>query len=261
MTRVLVQAGFHKTGNKSIQSFFRQNEQALAPFCRMVFKWNMRDANSAAHAFGTRPGPLRRNEMRQAFRADVQRIAAQPATTYLLFAEDLAGPMPGLNDVPNYGAAPLIAKELCRVALAQFGPETSVSFHYTTRKPDPWVSSLYRHHVLDGRLITPFADFQQQYLQAANFENVLAEIGRKARPAGVVSQSLEATQDLRFGPASSLLDQLQVPQAVISDLMPPQLEHKGLAEDMVGEMLKLNRDIEDRDQLRLAKAKLIGAAN
>lgn len=255
--RIIFQAGFHKTGNKSIQELFRENEDALRPYADLVFKWNINDLNAAAHAFGTLPIPYRRNQLRRNIRAACGRFSQIENQTICVFAEDLCGPMPGLNSVPDYGQAAIIAKDLVLVTKQELGADTQVSFLYTTRKADPWLNSLYRHHILDSRMTLDFDQFVQDYRNAAALDDVVTHIKQKSDADGVYVQTLEGAQTKRLGLAAVLLDIIGVPEEVSKGFRPAKHVHRGIDADMTAQFLALNKEQSDLGKLRSIKADIL----
>lgn len=251
--RIIFQAGFHKTGNKSIQELFRENEDALRPYADLFFKWNINDLNAAAHAFGTLPTPYRRNQLRRSIRAACGRFSKIENATICVFAEDLCGPMPGLNSVPDYGQAPIIAKDLVRVTKQELGEKTEVSFLYTTRDPEQWMDSLYRHHILDGPMALDYHEFVEEYPKASAQQEVIKGIKRKSDADRVFVQTLEDAKAKRLGLGQTLLDIVGVPKDVSQNFKPVGQIHQGIGASMARRFLLLNREYRDLQKLKEIK--------
>jgi len=255
--RIIFQAGFHKTGNKSIQELFRANEVALRPYADLVFKWNINDLNAAAHAFGTLPTPYRRNQLRRSIRAACGRFSQIENTTICVFAEDLCGPIPGLNSVPDYGQAAIIAKDLVRVTKQELGANTEVSFFYTTRDPEQWLDSLYRHHILDGPMALDYDEFVDEYPNASALNGVIKGIKQKSDADAIYVQTLEEAKAKPLGLGQALLDIVGVPKDVSQQFEPVGQVHQGIDADMARRFLLLNREHQDLQKLKDIKNSIL----
>lgn len=251
--RIIFQAGFHKTGNKTIQSLFRDNAKLLAPYCQSKFKWNIADLNAAAHAFGTLPVPYRRNQLRRKIRTASSGLAKISNENICVFAEDLCGPLPGLNGVPDYGQAAIIAKELVRITKQELGDNTQVELFYTTREGAAWMNSLYRHHILDGQLVQSFDQFVDTYPEAMDMNFALKQITKKSGADAVHIQRLEDCVENRLGPAQGMLDILGVPIDACASISPIGRVHQGISTELAAQFLALNKQIQDPEKLQSMK--------
>ncbi len=91
--RVIVHAGFHKTGTTSLQDFLYQNKSSLAPYMAYYGKMDFLDAGTQARIYAQRPFPHRLIKFRYAFRAFLENIPDH--SMIVLSRETFSGGMPG----------------------------------------------------------------------------------------------------------------------------------------------------------------------
>ena len=68
MTRVIVHAGFYKTGTTSLQAYLARHRAALAPWFDYYGQADFEQAGAEARIYGQRPFPWRKARFRAALR-------------------------------------------------------------------------------------------------------------------------------------------------------------------------------------------------
>lgn len=91
--RIIVHAGFHKTGTTSLQDFLYQNKSSLAPYMAYYGKMDFLDAGTQARIYAQRPFPHGLIKFRYAFRAFLENIPDH--SMIVLSRETFSGGMPG----------------------------------------------------------------------------------------------------------------------------------------------------------------------
>ena len=71
--RIVVHAGFHKTGTSTVQALLRDNREALKPYLRSMLKGGMTELLSAARGFSTWRDPVTLAKFDHRLRAMLQR--------------------------------------------------------------------------------------------------------------------------------------------------------------------------------------------
>lgn len=254
--RIVIHAGFHKTGTSTVQAVLRGNRAALRPFLRSVLKGEIEPLCHAARGYSTWRDPFTLDKFAARFAALLDRVGAMPKRVLCLSAEELAGHMPGRAGIADYGAALELAREMARVAESR-APGTPVAFYYSTRTPQDWLESAYWEHVKSSAMTLDFADFAARHRAAADLD-AMAE--RIAAELPVTRIRLEDSRAHPAGPAGPLLDLCGVPRRAQAALrLPPPVNERRDARVLL-ELLAANRDYTDRDARRAAKRAILAAA-
>jgi hypothetical protein len=260
MTRVVVHAGFHKTGTTSLQDFIRLNKTALAPHLAYYGKADFLNAGAQARLYAQRPFPHRLFLFRRALRHFLATIPDHP--TIVLSRETFSGGMPGHRTLsgrlmtsyqrPAKRLATVIISELRR----RFGSEVDITFLYTTREREAWVRSVYGHLLRSIRLTDTFETFRARFPDLPGPEEE-ARLLARALPVRVATARLEDYSTAPEGPAAALLDLLQVPAHTRATLQPVPPQNTANAPALQAEFLRLNRSIQNKSKLKAAKNALL----
>jgi len=256
--RIVIHAGFHKTGTSSVQQVLRLNRPLLKPYMRSALKGVMRDLTHAARGFSTWRDPLTLAKFSRRFEALLNQNANMPRRTLCLSAEELSGHLPGRGTLGDYSAAPVLAAEMARIA-QQVYPRAEVVFFYSTRAPETWLHSAYWEHVKSSSLTMGWEEFDKTYRAAAELDAIVDKI------AGTISckvhrARLEESAALAAGPATPVLDLCGVPASVWSELSFPAPANEQRDEDVLLALLAANRDYPDRDARNQAKQAILKTA-
>ncbi|WP_085878261.1 hypothetical protein [Roseisalinus antarcticus] len=254
MSEVFVHAGFHKTGTSSLQDYLRRHRARLAADLRIALPEDMAGPVAAGLACGRAPLAWRRRRFGRALAAW---FACQPRDGRPLFMswEGFAGLMPGHRDalgrtVRTYGMALPMARAILNAALRGIGPETRVSFLYTTRDQASWARSVHGH-ILRSRRLTE---------DEARFRHRLAPLGPTLAallaglPVPVHEIMLEEAARHRLGPAGPALMIAGLPEARLAALPRAPVTNRGDGADLRAAYLSMNRKTRDRPALAQAKA-------
>lgn len=259
---LIIHAGFHKTGTTSLQRTLRDNRDALKPHCNIHLKWKIRDLVHATRGYSTFRDPLTLAKV--SMRAD-DYWDAQPtfkSRSLILTAEELAGHMPGREDVPDYRPAIDNLREITNAAFRRFAktdqtPDIKVVL--TTRHPDTWLVSAYWEHVKSSGITMGLDEFKARVGPAADPRPLLEELTATLDPVPVIPLALEHWQSLPLGLAAPLLDLAEVPRKVRDSLVPTPMQNTRLPQDILDELLDLNRKIGDREARNTAKRAVMDA--
>lgn len=261
--RVIVHAGYHKTGTTSLQNFLSSNRKALKPWLSYYGKADFLAAGSHARQYGQRPFPWRLWRFRRAFRRFLNRIDAD--VTIVLSRETFSGGMPGHRRIGGrlmlgYGKA---AQPLARVIIAElrrrFGPETKIEFAYTTREREAWIASVWGHLLRSIRLTDDFATFRARFPDLQSPADEAASMAAFLAPIPVTVIALEDHADQPEGPAKAILDLVGIPADTRARLAPARRANSGQGSDLKAHFLELNRSITDRHALKAAKEQALAA--
>lgn len=253
MGRVIVHAGFHKTGTTTVQKTLRQNRAALRPFARIVLRPGMVPLCDAARAY---------SKSRSAWdlglvAAEAVRLAETQSAhrTVLISSEDLSGHMPGRHGLRGYDSAPRLAVTL-RDAWAEVHPETRVTFLYGLRAPDPWLTSCYAQHLRASRMTLSRKDYLNLFRASAGLEHVVDAVGQAAPDMDTARFSLEACTG-PLGPVAPLLALAAVPPKIQATLTALPAQNAALPETTLRAFLDLNRSDLPDAEVKSAKQALL----
>lgn len=255
--RIVIHAGFHKTGTSTVQQVLREQRPVLKPYLRSLLGWSMRDVLSAARGYSTWRDPLTLDKFARRFRTLLERQGDMPRRVLCLSAEELAGHLPGREALADYGAAPDLAAEMARVVAAVF-PGVELVFLYTTRDPSAWLESAYWEHVKSSSMTLDFDSFRARHGAAAALDAIVDRIAR-AQPHPVHRARLEDCRTLAGGPAAPLLRLCDVPEPVIAGLPPPPVANARPDAATLRALLDANRRHADRDRRAAAKRAILAA--
>ena len=253
--RIVIHAGFHKTGTSSVQQTLRQNRPVLKPYLRSLLKGQMQPVISAARGYSTWGDTLTLEKFRTRFQALLADLDPMPRRTLCLSAEELAGHLPGRDDLHDYAAAPVLAATMAEVAAEQF-PRAGITFLYTTRAGDAWLRSAYWEHVKSASLTLDWADYCARYGGSADLDQIVDAVAA-AQPHPVHRSRIEqVSQD----PAGPLLDLCGVPARVRNGLVQsPPLNVSG-SDALLQALLDANRAYADPVARAAAKQAILRQA-
>lgn len=261
MTRVIVHAGYHKTGTTSLQDFLSQNRNALAPYLAYYGKMEFMDAGAMARIYGQKPFPHRLFAFRKAFRAFLNSIADHPCV--VLSRETFSGGMPGHRRLSGRmittcdGPAQKLAKTIIAELKRRFGEDAEITFFYTTRSAEDWLRSVHGHLLRSINLTDDFEQFRARFSPLRGPAEEARIMARALDPIPVVTAALEDHAKDPFGPARAVLDLAQVPDAARGGLIPAPRSNTGQTVDLRASFLDLNRRGLAQPELKAAKEAMI----
>lgn len=256
--RIILHAGFHKTGTSTIQATLRENRVALKKHVALRLRWHMKDIVSAARGYSTDHDPLTLIKLQTRFGRMMNELPGMPRRTLIVSAEELAGHLPGRGEIADYAAAPVLLYAYWEIAKARY-PEAEVLIYLSTRAPDAWLASAHWEHVKASNMTMSFDEFAARYHTAGQLDKMIAEVASRV-PAPVHSHALEDCRDLPLGPADPLLDLCQLPLSLRATLVPVSPANARLGADVLDEMIAINRRHKAPKARNAAKAALLAEA-
>lgn len=252
--RIVIHAGFHKTGTTSIQKTLLKNKALLLPNVRIILRDGMVGLCEAARAYSESKSAL-----------DLGMVQFETAETLLGFAdfdgvlvlssEDLSGHMPGRRGLNSYAATPEIMQAIV-AAVHEIFPEVELSLIFGLREAKPWLNSCYVQHLRATRILQSAQDYAHAYSESADLKEVVSQIAKSLPNTKIVTTSLEDCADRLLGPTDLLLDHIELDQSVRKkfDVLPPA--NTAPPQEKIDKLLELNRsDLSDAD-LKIAKRAL-----
>lgn len=255
--RVIVHAGFHKTGTTSAQRYLLSNGKNIWPRCALVLPGKLRQG---AARMAVRYSRFGTKGLLDAFADDLGQVLRSldlgETRSLLISDENLAGRMPGRDGQKGYSATADLMARLEEVVKDVVAPDADIHFHFTTRAPDPWLRSTYKHNLRTSRLTLDESAYIARFSTAADLSGVAAQVA--ARVSGKVhTTDLAALADHAEGPAKPLIDLMDLPDHLRKALLPKAPENKGPSNAVIQQLLDLNRSRLSDEALTKAKATLL----
>jgi hypothetical protein len=259
MRRILIHAGFHKTGTTHLQQTLRANRAALRPDIRLVLRPGMTALCESARAYSKSREDYDLGLVKYETAQLIERLDAEEATTIILSSEDLSGHMPGRHGLHGYGAAPDLMRALS-VAFKAASPDDTVEFFFTTRTPEPWLRSCYAQHLRASRMVWDEEDYLKRMVSSADHGAAFDLIRPEIAGHTLTIAALEDHRDDPLGLAGAVLDHLGFDAARRAALTPSDTRNAALSDTLQTELLALNRSDLGTPELRRAKRALIEGA-
>ena len=263
MTRVIVHAGFHKTGTTSLQLYLARHRRAFAPYFRYYGQNDFKHAGTRARIYAQRRFPWRLAAFRRALR---RFLATVPdCETLVLSRENFSGAMPGHRDwrgrpLQDFrrAAVPLLTVVVAELT-RRFGPDTEVELLYTTRDLESWLRSVYGHLLRSIHLTEDFEAFRAQFPAMPPLDSEAALIARDVG-CKVTIRPVEDFAEEKPGPALAVLELAGVPEDIWRRFAPAERANSGESGAVQAEFLALNRSGKSRAELKRIKDRMREAA-
>ncbi|MEQ9695343.1 hypothetical protein [Shimia sp. SDUM112013] len=254
MRRLLIHAGFHKTGTSTLQKMLEVNRTRLDPVARIVLHDTLTNTCNAARTYSAKRRTAALHKYANGFGNFLKSLPDDDTRDILISAEDLAGLMPGRRGQKTYEAAPFLMKALT-VAIADAFPEPpEVIFYFSLRDPHAWLNSCYAHHVRVVRMTQTREEFLTEHLESADLNACIERIRLAVAPHRVETAWLHDTEDAPLGPLQPVADLLGWSAELQSQLEPVAPVNVGLPDPLIAEILTLNQSDLDKEALKRAKA-------
>lgn len=250
--KIVLHAGFHKTGTSTVQAVLRANRKALMPALAIRLKGQMQELMHATRGYSTYGTADALDKVSRRFDALLADLPGMPRRTLLISAEELSGHMPGRGALADYSAAPVLMYLFWERARKAF-PKTPAQFCFSTRNTADWQRSSWAEHVKSSGMTLDFETFCASYPAAAQLDDAVQEISRRV-PAPVHSFALEDCGNLPLGPADPVLDLCDIPDDLRATLVPQPAQNTRLDAQTLDDLLKINRTHTDTDARNAAKA-------
>lgn len=261
MTRVIVHAGYHKTGTTSLQDFLSKNKELLNPYLQYYGKGAFQNAGAMARIYAQRPFPWRLKKFRKTFRNFL--VGIPQGGTIFLSRETFSGGMPGHR---RFGGALMTsyfrpALKLAQVIIAElrrrFGKNVDITFFYTTREHESWIRSIHGHLLRSIKMTDDFDTFRARFPTLTGPAEEAQKMRVALAPIPVATAALEKYGTRPEGPAAAVLELLNIDEKTRAQLTPAARENIGQNNDLRAEFLLLNRQGINRSDTKAAKMRLI----
>lgn len=249
MPRIVIHAGFHKTGTTTVQNTLRQNADALRPFLSIYLKPKMKALCEAARAASQTPDDLNMSLLRY----EAASLAEDWLTddrTILLASEDLAGHMPGRRGLKTYDRTAAVITAMIEGFEAVI-PKPDVALIFTTRAAAPWLSSCYAQHLKATRIKIDEAEYLRKFASSADLARIVNTV-REQLAYPVQSIAVEACTG-PLGPLDPVLALAGIAPAQRDTLTPAPNANLRPSPEKLAKLLELNRSDLSPEALKVAK--------
>lgn len=254
----LLHLGFHKTGTSTAQHFLADNRARLAPYLRVVLLDELKPADKTARRFSKARDAASLVEFAAAFAGCLEAAGRDRDRPLLLSCEGLSGDIPGRAGVSDYAAAVELAPVIARVARHLGYPGATLRF--SLRDPQDWLFSAYLHNIRGTRLDMDFAEYAAAFRRSADLRGIVDRVRAACPDNPVTTSRLGDTTEARFGPATPLLAPFELPEELLSRLIPPHFVNPALPAALITPFRRLNRGPLTGKALKAAKARLLAGS-
>ena len=254
MGRLLIHAGFHKTGTTSVQRLLAKNKRALAPLTHVFLRKHLETACDAARTYSASRDTADLLDFSAAFAAFLEARDMEDTRDIILSAEDLCGLMPGRRDLETYDAAPKLMKAVTLLIDRILGDRIDeVIFYFSLRAPEPWLRSCHTQHLRAIRMTLTPEDYARAYAGSADLPHIVDKIRIATAPYRVETAWLEDYADAPLGPLTPIADLLGWPASIRNNLTTLPPANTSIPPDLRAEFLEINRNTENVHEMRAAK--------
>lgn len=244
--RIVIHAGFHKTGTTSVQAVLKRNRRELWPVMAIGLRDKFESTLRAARTYAEKRDTFSLHKAAYLFGKYVDDLNLSPKRQLLVSAEDLSGCIAGRLGTTDFSAAPELLQGYAEELQALFGRRLELTFVMGARAAPSWYPSAYWQHIKASRMTESFDDFVDRCPNAADFATVLGDIRDAVPDHRVLSNDLDDCRDLPFGPATPILNLMRMPPERRAALKPVDLRNARGDDALLRAYLDLNRsDLDD----------------
>ena len=210
MARMLVHAGFHKTGTTSVQRMLAHNKRALSSEVHVFLRSHMVAVCESARAFSASRDNLDLLAFTYELSEFVQKLDLTDGKHVCLSSEDLLGHMPGRRKLMAYDAAPILMKAFVHTVERVMPEPPELVFYFSTRNADGWLESCHMQHLRAVRMTLSLQEYKQAYADSARLDRIVDMVRLAVAPHRAEAVALEQCKDTPLGPLTPILDLLDI---------------------------------------------------
>ncbi len=256
--RIILHAGFHKTGTSSVQAALAAHRAALAPhWAVQVAALSGPLARVAKAALAASVDPAALVELRVALA--LWAAGLRPGAGLLISCEDLVGHMPGRHGLRSYAAACHLVPEVAQALTTRF-PGAAVEVLLTTRAAPDWLRSLHWQLSKHPEMRLTARGYARRFADAAKPEPILRALAPLLAPVRLHSVPIEMLAPRRLGPVEALYDLAELPDALRASLPPVPRVERSTPLDLADTFVRLNRAGLDPVELDRMKHEMVTLA-
>lgn len=263
MRRVLLHLGLHKTGTTAAQSFLYDNRELIWPHFSLALPYRTRKSGlsqaAISHSIYGTVGTL--SEFGARLRSFFDTLDFATRRGLIVSEENFAGLRPSRNIEQGYAATPELAACLVDAVRHRFaGQEVQITIYLSLRQRGSWLRSLWAHDLQRMRQVLDFETFRLRMDHLPSLQHTVDQIRDRLPTVTVTTGWLEDLQMQRFGTGTPFAEFLNLPRDKARLLVPPSKANTRLPEDVLQELLDLNRSRLDEAALIAQKTATIERA-
>ncbi|WP_170359962.1 hypothetical protein [Ruegeria arenilitoris] len=263
MRRVLLHLGLHKTGTTAAQSFLYDNRELIWPHFSLILPYRTRNSGlsraATTHSIYGTVGTL--SEFGTRMRAFLETLDFGTRRGLIVSEENFAGLRPSRNIEQGYAAAPELAACLVDAVRHRFDQqEAEITIYLSLRQRGGWLRSLWAHDLERMRQVHDFEALRASMNHLPSLQDTADQIRDRLPSVTVKTGWLEELQLQRFGPGTPFAEFLNLSRDKTKRLVPPSRVNNRLPEDVLAELLDLNRSRLDEAALIAQKTAIIERA-
>lgn len=254
MPKLLVHAGFHKTGTTSTQKMLFKNRARLADRVQVFLRQDFASVCEWARAYSASREAYDLAGYRHELGAFLDALPKAPDQQHvILSSEDLLGHMPGRRGLTGYDAAPELMQTFVDTARQVLPEPPDMTFYFSVRDALPWLRSCHGQHLRTVKMTLDEATYIDTYRDSARLGRIIDLVRIAVAPHRVAWGRLEDSRTLPLGPLEPILDPLEISPSLRARLraLPPQNE--ALPEALRQSYLRINRSDLPRPEAQQAK--------
>ena len=230
--RIVLHFGFHKTGTTSLQHFLMENRNVLTSYATFYFQEDLPQVAALARKYSKMPFFWNRKKYRKELRKFLSGI--EDTQTIVVSCEALGGVMPGYNTFPSkrvvsyIPTARKLMEDFYEALQEKFGDTVDVCFLFTTRNSDTWIKSVHGHICRTKNSNEKLTDFIKSFSQLPNLKHDAELITSGMPQVTVMIAPLEIYTKKAFGPATVVLELLNIPAGTLQKLKKTEPKNVGI---------------------------------
>ncbi|WP_299355061.1 hypothetical protein [uncultured Shimia sp.] len=253
MVRMLVHAGFHKTGTTSVQRMLAHNKRLLGREAHIVLRKHIMSICENARAFSASRDKLDLLAFTYELSDFLDRYKDGPDKHICISSEDLIGHMPGRRKLTTYDAAPILMKAFVHTVERVMPEPPEMIFYFSTREASSWLTSCHTQHLRAVRMTMTTQEYIDAYADSARLDRIVDMVKIAVKPHRVETAPLERLTKMPLGPLTPILDLLDISPGIRRKLKPLPPANVSVSEDLRNEFLRINQSDLDYDKMRQAK--------
>ncbi len=258
--RIVVHAGFHKTGTSTTQATLMQNGNLIWPTHAIVLPGRLKEALRMATLHSTLRDPLTLSEFGHRFGHFLGTLNLGARRGLVISAENLCGLIPGRNQVTGYDAAPALLGAVAQ-AIGSVWDDADLHMVLTLREAQGWLRSGYWQNLRSSRLTEEWEDYAARLAPAADLQGTVLAIRAAVPEASVHAVLIEGLRDAPLGPATPVIDAMGLPAVARAAIRLSAPRNAAPDAEVIAQVLSLNRGPLSDTGCRRAKADLLGLDN
>ncbi len=263
MRRVLLHLGLHKTGTTVAHSFLYKNRKLIWPHFSLILPYKTRKTGLADAA--TRHSIYRMNNTLAEFKAGagdlLQSTDFATRRGLILSEENFAGLRSSRNSAEGYAALPELASALVELIRDRLqGDPLDITIYLSLRQQEDWLYSLWAHDLRRARLVQDFEGFRATLDHLPPLHETADALQRRLPGVKVKTEWLEDLRKQRFGPGAPFAEFLDLPSDKAMHLVTPEPHSARPQDDVLMELLELNRSALDDGALMAQKKAILRRA-